>query len=108
VSAETPSNGWGLTHYFCAPTMTWVQDANQTFLVDADGGRFWSLRGVEAAIWDLLSLGYGYEKVARFLSLMLRVSEDEAESALSATLRRWQDEGIVQVMRDSGHGQPGN
>ena len=85
------------TSYCCAPDIEWVQDASQVLLVDAARGRSWPLQGVEAAIWDWLSLGYRYEQIARFVSLALGTSMDEAERALCAVLRGWAGAGILQA-----------
>jgi hypothetical protein len=99
--------GQGLV-YRCAPGITWLRDADQILLVDADRGLFWSLGGVAATTWDFLTLGYRCERIVRFLSLILGASKDEAERTLVAVLRDWQDEGIVQAMGDDERGQPGD
>lgn len=103
-----PPDGKGSICYRCAPDITWVRDAGQVLLVDADKGLSRSLRGVEAAIWDFLTLGYRYAKIIRFLSVILKVSKDEAKRTLVATLRGWQDEGIVQVLGDGCRGKSGD
>jgi hypothetical protein len=87
--------------YRCAPEVAWVRDAGRVLLVDPERGRTWSLGGVEAAIWDWLVLGYGYEEIARYLSLILRTSKEEAGRALLGVLLCWQDGGIVQVSEES-------
>jgi hypothetical protein len=87
--------------YRCAPEVAWVRDAGRILLVDLARGRTWSLGGVEAAIWDWLVLGYGCEEIARYLSLLLRTSKEEAGRALLGVLLCWQDGGIVQVSEES-------
>lgn len=94
--------------YRCAPDITWVRDAGQTLLVDAGRGQSWSLRGAAAAMWDFVALGYQHDKIVCFLSLMLKVSRDEAKRTLVTTLRGWQVEGIVQMIGDSKCGQSGD
>jgi len=87
--------------YRCAPEVAWVRDAGRVLLVDPARGRTWSLGGVEAAIWDWLVLGYGYEEIARYLSLIFRTSKEEAGRALLGVLLCWQDGRIVQVSEES-------
>ncbi len=95
----TLSGGEWLT-YRCAPAITWLREANQILLVDVERGRFWFIHGLEAAIWDFLALAYPYEKIVRFLSLLLRTSTGEAEKTLLAALRGWQGLGIVQIVEE--------
>ncbi len=90
--------------YHCAPAITWLRDADQTLLVDAERGRLWAIRGVEAAIWDFLTFAYPYEKIVHFLSLLMRASIDEAERTFLAALRGWHRRGIVQVVKESERG----
>jgi len=95
-------------NFRCTPSITWVKDSGQIFLIDTDNGRSWTLCGTEATVWSFLTLGYRYEKIGRFLSLMLKIPEGEARKALMAMLREWQDRGIVQVTGENRRGEPGN
>jgi hypothetical protein len=101
-----PRDKWPM--YRCAPAIAWLRDADQTLLVDAERGQFWSIRGVEAAIWDLLTLNYPYEKIVPFLSLLMRVRTDEAEGMFLAVLRGWQEAGVVQIRGEGRSDQPGD
>ncbi len=100
--ATHPSDEW--LAYRCTPAITWVKDANQILLVDAEREQFWFIQGVEAAIWDFLALAYPYEKIVHFLSLMQDTSTDEAEKTLRASLFGWQKAGIVQLVGESKRG----
>jgi len=104
----TSPNGPAAICYRCAPAVTWVRDADQTLLVDAEGGGHWSLRGAEAAVWDWLVLAYPYERIVRFLSLLLRVPAGQVGKVLCSTLLAWQDAGIVQAVGESYRGKPGD
>lgn len=84
--------------YRCAEGVTWVRDAAQIFVVDATGELSCSLHGAAAAVWDFLALGYPYEKIVHFLSLLLGLAADEARAELISMLCGWQDAGIVQVV----------
>ena len=81
--------------YRCAPTVTWVKDASQTILVEEEKERSWRLQGVEAIIWDLLTLDYAAGGMIDFLALLLNNSVQEAQTTLLAVLRDWAEMGIV-------------
>ncbi len=100
-------NSKGIT-YRCAPDITWVRDSGQTLLVDAQTRQSWSLRGAEVAMWDWLTLAYPYEKLIRFISLLLRAPADDAKRMLLTTLLGWQDAGIVEIARENNCGESGD
>lgn len=81
--------------YYCSPTVLWVKDTSQTLLVDREAGQSWLLHDVEAVIWDLLIVGYPYEKIIQMISLALSLSEEKAGHTLSDVLRTWQKAGII-------------
>jgi hypothetical protein len=93
--------GGGVVAYRRAPTVVWVKDAHQTILVKEDDGRTWCLEGVEAAVWDLLTLNYSAERTIVLLSVLLNGSRREANEYLSEKLEGWQEAGIVQVVKGS-------
>jgi hypothetical protein len=107
MGKTTPSGDDWLTCR-CAPSIAWLRDDGQTLLVDAEREQFWSIHGVEAAIWDFLALAHPYEKIVRFLSLLMTASTDEAERTFLAVLRDWQRTGIVQVVKEGERGQSGD
>jgi hypothetical protein len=94
--------------YCCAPAVVWLRDGNQVFLVDEERHTGWTLRGVEATIWDLIVLTYPYSNIVTFLSLLLCVSADEAKTQLKTTLYQWQTVGLVNIVAESENGQFGN
>ena len=93
--------------YCCSPSIVWVKDADQTLVVDKELGRSWALGGVEALVWDLLSVGYSYRRITRMLSLLLSLSVDEAEHTLGGVLQKWRRANIVQVSGEADDGKPG-
>ncbi len=107
IGPTTPPAGTWLA-YRCAPAIAWLRDAGQILLIDVDTGQSWRIRGVEAAIWDFLTLAYPYARIVRFVSLLLRTPIDEAERTLLATLHGWQSAGIVQTIRKDDCGEPGD
>ncbi len=73
-------------------------------LFEEDGTRSWTIRGAEAAIWDLLALGYRFDRIVHFLSILLNVPNEEARATLLATLQTWERAGMVQLAGGNGHG----
>lgn len=94
--------------YCCAPAVAWLRDADQILLVDPARKQFWPIRGAEAAIWDFMILAYPYEKIVRFLSLLLGTSTGEAKKIFLAVLRDWQRRGVIQVVEENKRGESGN
>ncbi|MBU0703104.1 MAG: hypothetical protein KKC18_04485 [Chloroflexi bacterium] len=90
--------------YCCSPSIVWVKDAGQTLVVDRETRQTWTLRGMEAVVWDLLAVGYSYQRIVPLLSLIFSLSAGEAKSTLTGLLREWQDTGIVQVCREANDG----
>jgi hypothetical protein len=89
--------------YHCAPSLVWVKDAGQTILVGKED-HTWIIDGVEALIWDLLTLNYSFDRLARFLSVMLEIPFKEAKRTLEAVLHRWNQVGIVVAVEGNGRG----
>ena len=105
------SGGWGQPGgwaYRSAPGVVWVKDSAATLVVDPAAGHSWALRGQEAAIWDLLVLGYQFERVARLLAVLGDVAEVEAQTSLLATLQRWEKAGILVAEKGNGRDEPGD
>jgi hypothetical protein len=92
--------------YHCAPSIIWVKDSDHTLVVDRDTGQSWALRGVEAVVWDLLSVGYSYHRIIPMLSVMLSLSVEDAGRTLADVLRTWRDASILRVSREADDGEP--
>lgn len=90
--------------YRCAPAIVWVKDSGQTILVESESERCWIMRGVEAMVWDLLTLNYTFEGIVHFLSVMLEIPVDKASGDLWAILQGWEDAGILLPARGDGRG----
>ncbi len=93
-----------MTLYRCALAIVWVKDVGQTLLVAQERGQWWALRGVEATIWDLLTLHYSFEQIVGFLTEMLGLSGEEVVQRLLAVIRRWEQAGIVCPLEGEGSG----
>jgi hypothetical protein len=86
----------------------WLRDARQVLLVDPAQERAWALEGVEAAIWDWLTLDYADDQIVVFLSLLLKTSAARAARRLRDVLRAWQAAGILQVVEEDQRDQSGH
>jgi hypothetical protein len=93
-----------MTVYCCVPAVVWVKDAGQTLLVEQERGQCWVLCGVEATIWDLLTLHYEFGRIVGFLSELLKLSGEEATQQLVAAIRNWEQAGIVHTLEGDGRG----
>lgn len=95
-SQATPGRAEQLV-YRCAPTLVWVRDEGHVIVVDAQNARSWLLDGIEAAIWDWVTMGYSYPRIVNLASLILKGSQAQAETQLEETLHRWHRAGLVQL-----------
>ena len=104
MSRATGAAGVPVRAYRCAPAIVWVKDLGQTVLVERESERRWFIHSTEAMVWDLLTLDYAFESIVRFLAVMLEIPVDNAQGTLLAILHGWEELGIVQPARRSGHG----
>jgi len=79
----------------CAPDILWVRDADQVLAIDPETDQAWSLRGIEAALWDWLVMGYPYARLVHLVSLALGVPQDVAEQETLGHLSRWESQGLL-------------
>lgn len=94
-----------MTLYCCIPDIVWTRDADQTLLVSPGQGQGWALRGVEATVWDLLTLHYPFERIVGFLAELLQLSGEEATRQLLAVVQGWEQAGIMHARQEDRCGQ---
>jgi len=87
--------------YRSAPGIAWVKDAELTLIVDDERGQSWSLRGLEAAVWDLMTLSHSFAEIVNLVSLLAHCAPDEAASIVTALLHQWEQQGIVRATEGS-------
>jgi hypothetical protein len=90
--------------YRCSPSIVWVKDVGQTMIVDREEQRSWTLHDTEAAIWDLITVGYPYRKLVPMLSLLLSLPVEETTCTLTGVLEDWQEAGIVYLAQEVDDG----
>jgi hypothetical protein len=81
--------------YRSVPGLAWVKDAELTLIVQHEEGRSWALRGLEAAIWDLLTLSYSFPRLVDAVALLAGCEPGEAAEIVMALLHEWEEQGIV-------------
>lgn len=84
-----------LTTYSCAPSIVWVQDAEQILLVDQTTLQAWTMQGAEAIVWDLFALGYEPDRVVAMLTPLFDMPLQQALLFLYEKLEAWHTAGIV-------------
>lgn len=94
--------------YRCAPTVCWVKDTDQTILVEEQSGHSWSLRGLEAVVWDLVVLKYPAGRIVEFLAALLDKPLEVAREELRSILQRWEEIGLLKATGKGSGGQSGN
>ncbi len=73
-----------------------IVEADHIRLVDSQRGFSWSLKGVDAAMWDLLASGYPFQKIVYFVSIWLGLTEAETKQIVLARLDDWVNQGILE------------
>jgi hypothetical protein len=86
------------------PGTEWVKDATETLLVEQVTGKCWTLEGVEAIIWDLLTLDYSSRAAEGLLSELLQVPRAEARATLLTVLEAWKADRLVCPAEEPGCG----
>ena len=92
--------------YYCSPAIVWVKDADQTLVVDRATGQSWSMRGTEAVVWELLTVGHSRSRAAQLLSLILSVPARGGRHTLADVVQRWRDANLIEVCEEAVGGKP--
>ncbi len=97
---NTASNFETAVSYRPAPSIRYVIEVDQTRLIDDRRGLSWSLQGLEAAIWDLLTSGHAYQRIVYSVSLLSDLPGVSAKKIVLAALQSWTDQGILEKTLD--------
>lgn len=76
--------------------IVWVQDKTHIWLVNEAENTVCALGGLEAAVWDWITLGYGYSRLLDMVAAYRAGTGAEAELELTGILRQWQDRGWLE------------
>jgi hypothetical protein len=87
--------------YHCPPALVWLKERGRTIVVDQKRMESWQLGGLQAVVWDLVTLGYPFGRIARLVAALLDVSRDEADGTVLTILARWEEAGMVRREGDA-------
>jgi len=80
-----------------AEGVSWVKDSTQIIVIDVVNQRAYLLRGNEMAVWDWMTLGYPFGKLAHMVAVLQNMSLEEAEKSLAEMIQRWCEAGLLEV-----------
>ena len=81
-----------------------VRDIDMTLLVNDQNGKSFILRGLEATIWDWLTLNYSYNKIVGLLATIFDLPICKTEFRLNSILREWVEKGLLKTQENIHHG----
>ena len=81
--------------YRLSPNVRWVVERFTVTLTDGKG-RVRALRYPEAAIWDLVSRGYAYDKVVPMMAHIAARDTAAADTLVRTTLEDWASDGLIE------------
>lgn len=84
-----------MTKYRLSPGVRWVVERFTVTLTDGQG-QVRSLAYPEAAIWDLLSRGYTFDKVVPMIAHIAARDAATAEALVRTTLQDWVGAGLIE------------
>jgi hypothetical protein len=77
--------------------LVWVKDASQIIVINVVDQTIHLLQAEEMAVWDWLSLGYPFGKVAHMLAELQKQPLADAEKSLEKRVQGWIASGLLQV-----------
>ncbi|MBI4473382.1 MAG: hypothetical protein HY646_11995 [Acidobacteria bacterium] len=80
--------------YRLAPGVQWSVEA-RGLLVKGAGGKVQFLEYPEAAVWDLISRGYRFDKVVSMVSCIASIDQDAGRKLVAESLDKWVNSGLL-------------
>ncbi len=81
--------------YTLGPTVRWVVERRGILMLDDIRGAVCSLIYPAAAIWDLMSREYSYQKIVEMLTSIAGLEFRETEKYVSHALEEWTAIGLL-------------
>lgn len=78
-----------------ADGIQWVKEVTVILVVDETGGRSWELHGFEAMLWDLLMLGYTWQRLQEVFGALFMETPGQVDARLISCLRAWLSKGLL-------------
>jgi hypothetical protein len=79
-------------------TPAWIQwcvDAKQVIVVDQSIGKSFTLRGLQASIWNWLTLGYERSRITEFVSITQNQTLVKSDQLVVSTVSDWIANGLL-------------
>lgn len=86
-----------LIHISTPESVCWVNDGKQITVINRESNRFFTLSGLEAVVWNWLSLGYSYQQIEIMTAHLLSQSESEAVDVLGSIFRDWYTNDLLEI-----------
>lgn len=84
-----------MSTFHVAPGVGWSVGRVNLTLTDGRG-QVCALEYPEAAVWDLLSRGYAFEKVVQMLGHIAAMEPADASALVRTAIDRWQHAGLLE------------
>lgn len=82
--------------YRLAPGVRWAVERSAVKLTDAKG-TVRTLRYPEAAVWDLLSRGYAFDKVVSMITHIAALDSPGANVLVRTSVEDWAQSGFIEM-----------
>lgn len=84
-----------MSTFHVAPGVGWSVGRVNLTLTDRRG-HVCTLEYPEAAVWDLLSRGYAFEKIEQMLGHIASMEPAAADALIRTAIGRWRDAGLLE------------
>ena len=89
-------------NYHCAPGIGWSVEIRNIILINKLTGSVCNLSYPEAAVWDLISRGYSFDKLVGMLSVISAKDSAEAKRFIVQTVDDLTEEGFLIKSKANG------
>lgn len=90
--------------YHWAPSTRWAVELKGIVLINEGTGAVSSLGYPQAAVWDLLTHGYSYDRSVCMLTAITSLQTGEVETLIAESLKTWVEDGFLILKEDSIRG----
>ena len=84
-----------VTTFYCREDILWAKDYDNIVIISLAQNVAHTLEGVEATIWEYLTLGYSQSKLTTQLSSIFSISPELASTTIVKTLISWEKKDLV-------------
>jgi hypothetical protein len=87
-----------MTHtmrFSCCEDIQWAKDSDRIVVISLDQNTSYALEGIEAMVWEYLTLGYTDPQLTTQLSALLDTSPACAHTTVTEILVAWERKGLI-------------